>query len=106
MLATVICLPARSLLPKVLYPLDAAAAGRMQSAQLALTIAHRCVHQGKLQRVAIFLHDMNRPLEQRIGREVFGADRNMYYLGLMRGHWGSLAAWEYSKDVREAVAPK
>ncbi|GAB4821671.1 hypothetical protein N2152v2_008717 [Parachlorella kessleri] len=80
--------------------------GRMQSAQLALNLAQRCLEQGKLQRVVIFLHDMNRPLEQRIGREVFGADPNLYYLGLMRGPLGNLAAWEYSKDVREAIAPE
>ena len=76
----------------------------MQSAQLALSIAQRSVQQCELQRVVIFLHDTNRPLEQRIGREVFGEDPNMYYLGLMRGPLGNLAAWEYSKDVREAVA--
>jgi hypothetical protein len=72
----------------------------MQSSQLALNIARRCVAEGRRQRVAVFLHDMNRPLERRIAAELFAKEPGMYYLGQMKGPLGDLQAWELSKNVR------
>ncbi|GAB4821706.1 hypothetical protein N2152v2_008752 [Parachlorella kessleri] len=75
--------------------------GRMQSAQLALEKAQRCVSEGRRQKVTVFMHDMERPLEQRIANELYNKERQMYFLGTMDGPGGQLSAWEYSKNVRQ-----
>ncbi len=72
----------------------------MQAAQLALDLARRCVSEGKLQKVVVFMHDMERPLEQRIADELYHSEPRMFFLGNMDGAHGKLSAWEYSKNVR------
>ena len=62
----------------------------MQSAHLALEIARRCVASGRLAKAALFLHDVNRELEQRIIKEQFLADPLVYALGTMKGEAGDL----------------
>jgi hypothetical protein len=76
----------------------------MQSAQLALDLARRCVVEGRQQKVVVFMHDMERPLEQRIADELFFKEPRMFFLGSMEGELGErLSAWEYSKNVRQSI---
>lgn len=55
----------------------------MQSSQLALDLAARCVASGALRQAVIFLHDANRPLEQRIIQQQLLASPLVRALGVL-----------------------
>lgn len=50
--------------------------------------------------VTIFVHDINRPLEQRIAAEQLTSDEHIYFLGTIKGRMGDLSAFEYSNNIR------
>jgi hypothetical protein len=79
-------------------------AGRMQSAQLALDFARRCVAEGRRQKVVVFMHDLERVTERRIAEELYQKEPHMFFLGTMDGAHGNLSAWEYSKNIRPRIA--
>lgn len=81
-------------------PAAPAAAGRMQSMQLALDNAARCVASGQRRKTTIFFHDVARPLEKRIIQEQLMANPRIWFLGNMKGSKGDLAGFEYSHNVR------
>ncbi len=78
-------------------------AGRLQSSKLALDLVSNCVMSGRLHKSIIFLHDVHRPLEQEIASRMFLNNTNIFFMGTMKGPFGDLSGFEFSKNVRQNI---
>lgn len=66
-------------------------AGRMEASYWSIENAAKCIRRGQKKEVVIFLHDVNRKMEQRIIAELFRPRTEE--LGLMKGPAGDLAGF-------------
>lgn len=68
--------------------------GRTESSYYAMQASKRCIAEGRVPDVVACLHDVERPLEQRIVREIFTpTDGSIQHLGETAGPFGNLRAF-------------
>ena len=72
----------------------------MEASYYSILNAEGCVLSGRRQRVSIFLHDIERPMEQRIIAEIFKNNTNIQELGTIYGPAGGLAGFVYKKSIK------
>ncbi|KAJ3044936.1 hypothetical protein HDV00_000220 [Rhizophlyctis rosea] len=71
--------------------------GRHASTYWSVSMAHRCLKQGLLDTVTIFLHDVNRPLEIQIIERILKPNGGVQ-IGYLKGPKGTLVAFRFSRE--------
>ncbi|KAI9097170.1 hypothetical protein DFS34DRAFT_649981 [Phlyctochytrium arcticum] len=70
--------------------------GRMEATYWAVNMAKRCLRDGHLKSVYIFLHDVNRPVEEKIVERILKVEDGTF-LGRMTGPFGDLVGVRFHK---------
>ena len=65
----------------------------MESTYFAIQQAQHCIREGRISAAHIFLHDVNRPLEQQIAGRSLSPAFGAHHLGVLKGPLGWLAGY-------------